>query len=165
MSGAEREDAGSPYRILFVCTGNTCRSPLAEALARAELERRGWMQVRVASAGVAAVPGAPASPAAVTAAEDEGLDLRAHRARMATGAAIEDADLILAMGPSHLGWLAELVPAERLHLLGDFAAGEEAGIAVRDPFGGNVAEYRATLRELRELVRAALDRVAPIVAP
>lgn len=165
MMETVREDAGSPYSILFVCTGNTCRSPLAEALARAELERRGWRQVQVASAGVAALPDAPASSAAIEAAREQGLDLTAHRARAATDDTVADADLILGMGPSHLEWLAERVPAERLHLLGDFAVGKEAGIAVRDPFGGDVAQYRATLRELRSMVGAALDRVAPIVAP
>src|SRR5690606_14203652 len=77
------DDGSTPttYNLLFVCTGNTCRSPLAEAVARREIARRGWHNVAVRSAGVAAEPGSPATEEAVIAAAELGLDLSQHRSR------------------------------------------------------------------------------------
>src|SRR5215207_8062517 len=69
------------FRILFVCTGNTCRSPLAEAIARAEIERRGWKNVEVASAGLSAAEGSPATAEAVAVAGRAGIGLEGHRSR------------------------------------------------------------------------------------
>ncbi|MBA2571631.1 MAG: low molecular weight protein arginine phosphatase [Gemmatimonadetes bacterium] len=163
---AERQRT-EPFRILFVCTGNTCRSPLAEAVARAELRRRGWEHVEVASAGVAAEPGATASAAAVKVAERKGLNLvREHRSRLLSAELLGWADLILVMSPSHLAGVDRMGGAEKAALLGDFAAGADGrGSSVRDPFGGDEAVYEATLHELQQLVPAALDRLAPIVHP
>ena len=166
------QDAGQPspakttFNILFVCTGNTCRSPLAEGIARAELERRGWKHVRVASAGLAAHEGAGASEHAVTVAGRRGIDLAAHRSQPLTAELTDWADLILGMGPSHLAALYQLGGWEKAATLGDFAAGAEGeGTAVADPFGGPEAVYEDTCQELQELISAALDRLAPILAP
>ena len=73
--------ATTTYNILFVCTGNTCRSPMAEAVARAELERRGWRHVQVASAGTSTEPGLGAAQHAVSVAERRGIDLGHHSLR------------------------------------------------------------------------------------
>ena len=160
------EPAGTTFNILFVCTGNTCRSPMAEAVARSEIERRGWKHVEVGSAGVAAEPGYPASEHAVSVIGRSGLDLSRHESRRLDPGLVDWADLILAMSPSHLDAIAALGGAERMGLLGDFASGDDAPFqGVRDPFGGDEATYEATLRELRDLVSASLDRLAPIVHP
>lgn len=154
------------FNLVFVCTGNTCRSPLAEALARRELERRGWRHVEVVSAGLAAGEGDPASAHAVAVAARHGLDLSAHRSRPLTPELVEWADLVLAMSPSHVYALDRGGAGEKVSLLGDFAAGGDGGGApVRDPFGGDEEAYEDTFRELEPLVRAVFDRLAPILHP
>lgn len=159
---------GEPFRLLFVCTGNTCRSPLAEAIARRALAELGWTQVEVGSAGAGAIAGAPASEGALRAAERHGLDLSEHRSNPLSAAALGEADLVLVMSPSHLVPIAELGAGDRAALLTAFAAAEDpTGVpdAVLDPFGGADEEYEATYKLLEVLVERALRRLAPIVAP
>lgn len=163
-------EAKEAYRILFVCTGNTCRSPLAEALARRELEERGWSHVRAASAGISTLTGLPASEGSRAAAESRGLDLSGHESSQLTRERVEWADLILGMSPSHLEAVQELGGGEKAALLGAFAAGregEEGGArwAVPDPFGGDEAVYRETLDALERMVSRVLSRLEPVVAP
>lgn len=158
--------ATTTFNLLFVCTGNTCRSPLAEGIAREELRRRGWANVQVQSAGVAARPGAAASPEAVTVARRQGVDISGHRSKPLTPALIGWADLVLAMGPSHLPSIDRMGGAEKGTTLGDFAAGGEGlGGSVQDPFGGPESLYEETFQELSGLIGAALDRLAPILHP
>jgi protein-tyrosine-phosphatase len=157
-----------PFRLLFVCTGNTCRSPLAEALARTRVRELGWDHVEVASAGVAAAVGEPASGGSLRAASRHGLDLAEHRASALTTEALEQADLVLVMSPGHLGRLQGLGAGEKVSLLTDFAAAvDPQGVpdAVPDPFGGPDEAYEATYVLLERLVERALKRLAPIVAP
>lgn len=160
-------DLPQPFRILFVCTGNTCRSPLGEALARRELERRGWTQVEVASAGTSAVPGCAASDGSVRVAAAHGLDLDGHASRVLDRDEVARADLILTMSASHLFAVEALGGGGRVDLLTRFALGEGPGSdeGVPDPFGGPDEQYVETFHALTSLVRAALDRLAPIVAP
>lgn len=159
-------ESPTTYNVLFVCTGNTCRSPMAEAIARREIARRGWRHVLVGSAGVAAHPNFPASDSAREAARAVGLDLADHRSRVVDPELIAWADLILAMSPSHLAIVEELGGEGKAALLGDFVAGAEGtGDPVPDPFGGDIEVYRSTLAELERLVDRALDRLSPILHP
>src|SRR3954467_3384462 len=89
-------------RILFVCTGNTCRSPLAEAIARKVAIERGLTDVEAVSAGTSAHEHAPASDGALLVGMERNMDLSIHRAQTLSRETVRDADLIFAMGPHHL---------------------------------------------------------------
>jgi len=147
--------------LLFVCTGNTCRSPIAEGIARHELVRRGVHGVVVGSAGTSAWEGAPASDGSLLVALEHGIDLGVHEARMLTPSLVEQSDLILTMGPSHLERVQTLGGGARAQLLSTFASQGAVATPVSDPFGGDLDVYRHTFAELHTLVSAALDRLPP----
>jgi protein-tyrosine phosphatase len=148
------------YRVLLVCAGNTCRSPLAAAALRRALGAAG-RRVAVGSAGVSAAEGVPAAAPAVAVAERHGLDVGGHRARGLTAALVAEADLVLAMDVSQLEAVRRLAPAAaaKSHLLGDLGAGEARGIGVPDPFGGRVEDYEDCL----QLITEHVERIAPII--
>ncbi len=146
-------------RLLFVCTGNTCRSPLAEALARREAIERGLADVEVSSAGTSAWDGAPASDGALLVALERGLDLSIHRSQQLTRELVQSHDVVLAMGPHHMERAEALGGEGRTHLLTAFAGGPSAGRAINDPFGGDLEQYRETLVELQGEIRKVFDRL------
>ena len=151
-------------RILLVCTGNICRSPLAEALLRRALEERSVAGVSVTSAGTGAWDGAPASEGAYLVGLERGLDLSGHRARLLTRELVEEADLILTMARHHRARVDELGGEGRVFVLGEYAGREGDEAEVSDPFGGDLEVYRDTCVELEALVEAAVERIVKELA-
>jgi protein arginine phosphatase len=142
--------------VLFVCTGNICRSPLAASLLERALKERG-IDVAVSSAGTGAWDGAPASEGAYLVGLERGLDLSGHRARLLTRELVERADLILTMARHHRARVDELGGEGRVFVLGEYAG--QGGDEVSDPFGGDLGVYRDTCQELESLTAAVADRL------
>lgn len=147
--------------ILFICTGNICRSPMAEGLLRRMLAARAVKGVAIRSAGTHAMDGRPAEPHAVAAARELGADISAHNARSLDREMVAGADLILVMEP----WQAELVgrvlPAaeheDKVRLLA--AYGDMSATTVDDPYGGPLDAHRACARLMQACLTAVVEQI------
>jgi protein-tyrosine phosphatase len=170
--------------ILVVCTGNVCRSPMAEGFLRAALvERLGDDAPPVVSAGTAGWEGAGATHEAIAAARERGVDIAAHRARVLSRSLVEDADLVVCMTGEHRVAVADLLPEalERTFTIAELVRLAEAGgtegtleervaaVAasrngfhrgdpdVRDPLGDPIEGYREVAAEPEALTRRLAD--------
>jgi protein-tyrosine phosphatase len=182
-----------PFGVLFVCTGNICRSPTAEAIARRELDRQPGVALRVSSAGSHALEGNPAASRSLEAAATRGAALERHHARELTRRRVRAADLILCMAAEHRPfvlsydrsatrrtfvlaafaraamqweWLARS-PAELVALAAEHAR-DLPGDDIDDPLGHPAEAYAACAERLDGLVApviAALTRTLPVGRP
>lgn len=142
-------------RILFVCTGNTCRSPMAEAI----LKSKKIDGIQVRSAGIYAATGSEASAHAKKVLDQNQIEHN-HLSNMLTLESVHWAELILTMTGSHKNVILQQYPETtgKVFTLKEFT-GEVYDVDVVDPFGGNVAIYQETFRELEELITKAIEKM------
>ncbi|MGI6433884.1 MAG: low molecular weight protein arginine phosphatase [Syntrophomonadaceae bacterium] len=147
--------------ILLVCSGNTCRSPMAAALLDKILQERGLnpQEYRIASAGLAAAPGWPASPEAIHAMQLEGLDISGHRSQTLNQNMVEEADVVLTMTASHRRCILDqcMQQGDKVYTLAEFAEDREADIL--DPFGMDEVKYIESAAEIKRLLDKIVDKM------
>lgn len=141
-------------KLLFVCTGNTCRSPMAEGLAREMFGNA----VQVSSAGMEAWEGAEASSYALEVLKEQNVDLSQHRSRKIRAELLADADWIIPMTQAQEKVLRHSFPqyVQKTRCLGDWG---EQKRDVRDPWSGSLEDYRRTAQEIGELLSALKDHL------
>lgn len=140
--------------ILFVCTGNTCRSPMAAVLMNKEAMERS-LDVRIESAGIFAHEGDTASSEAIAVMKEYGIDLSEHRAKMITSELIEASDLILTMTKAHKAFFDNNA-AFKTYTLPEYAG---LDFDIDDPFGGTVEDYRHAADQIYEAVKRTADKI------
>ena len=145
--------------LLFVCSGNTCRSALAEALARKIAARRGITDLNVSSAGTNAWDNAPATDEALLVGMERDIDVTGHRARKLTPAIVSEADLIFVMTPGHLDPVKQMGGRGKAHVIDEYASGT-ANQGITDPYGGDLETYRHTADLLEWELEKLFDRLS-----
>lgn len=145
--------------VLIVCSGNTCRSPMAAAILRdLWYQLAPGEQLTVTSAGTSAFPGMEATDHAVAAMKKRGLDLSAHRSVTVTDQSLAGVDLVLTMTSRHKEYILLLWPQlkDKVLTLGEYAA---SGGDVPDPYGGTLSQYETTAAELERVLRKVVARL------
>ncbi len=149
------------FNILFVCSGNSCRSPIAEGLMKIKLPAEYRERVVVRSAGTLGLDGNPATHFAIQVARDLGAEISQHRSQGVSEELVNEADLIFAMTPEHKSYLEKAFPEvrENVFLLKAFDRqhGEEFDEFIDDPIGGTFAVYQ----ECARIIDAELERILP----
>jgi len=149
------------FTILFVCTGNLCRSPLAEGYLKKRLRDKGIDNIRVISAGTIGIEGRPASEGSIRIAEENGFSISNHAARALTHSLIYEADLIICMEEIHRDCVIGMDPeaAKKTRLLMDFSKLSSPNSPVYDPYGREYDAYRLVFEQIREGVEGLLEKV------
>jgi protein arginine phosphatase len=145
--------------VLFVCTGNICRSPMAAALFNSKAEKNGEVgQWLARSAGTWALENQPASPHAISVMKERGIDLANHRGRQITSESLEEANVVIVMTQNHRDALAAEFPQhkKKIHLMSEI---ERRSYDITDPYGGMFSEYELCALKLEEMIERGYEQI------
>lgn len=145
---------GDIMKILFVCTGNTCRSPMAEGLFKKMIDEKGATHT-CSSAGLFAMTGDEVSENSVKACERFGVDISAHRARRITSYILDETDKFVCMTPEHAASLGLYVPSEKIVVLGG---------GIPDPYGSDLETYIICANAIRTALVSQFDEIVSEVS-
>lgn len=140
-----------PMHIVFICTGNTCRSPMAEQLFRMKLWERGREDISCRSAGLCAENGQPATVHSIEACKEIGVDLTGHRSKLLDALEAEEVDLFVVMTGDHAAILRSVgISGKKIMILGE---------GIPDPYGWDIDVYRMCRDTISAGLDALLDRL------
>jgi len=148
-------------RVVFICTGNICRSPTAEGLLRYKGLKKGRDDLIVSSMGISGLENVPATPFAQTVCREHGFDISPHRSRPLMGEELRTADLILCMEPVHREFLKTFFPwdKDKIFLLGAWPEKETRKSPIQDPMGGPLEIYQ----RIYGIIETHIDRILPLL--
>ena len=148
------------FRVLFVCTGNICRSPLAEGYFRHLVEIEKLSDIEADSAGIGALPGSPPSLEAIAVAEDCEFDISSLKSRRLRKNDLEDFDLLLVMTNEQRDWILKTFSADKtkIKLLREFA-GEKSHIEIPDPIGMSISSYKIVFLTIKRSVDGLIKHI------
>ncbi len=136
--------------ILFVCTGNTCRSPMAEGLFKKLLADKNINDITCSSAGLFAMTGDEVTANSVKACERFGVDISSHRARRITAYVLDETDKFVCMTPDHAASLSLYVNPDRVIVLGN---------GIPDPYGGDIETYMVCANSIKTALEEQFDSI------
>lgn len=147
------------FHLLFVCTGNLCRSPMAEGILRHLLKEKSEDSIEVRSAGLFTAEDRPAEPLAVEVCLEKGINISRHRAALLTSELVEWADLILVMEKSHLVYIQNVLPQakKKTFLLRGFGNSSSMEEEIEDPIGQDIEAYQTCY----ETLEAEIQKILP----
>lgn len=146
-------------KILFVCTGNTCRSPMAEYFAKEYIKKHNLNNFEVGSAGINAATGESATSEAIKVMKEQGIDITAHKSKMLMEADLEESDKVFTMTNSHKEVIEDMYGYEEVYTLKHFVDSCE-DCDILDPYGYDVGKYRETRDEIKQAVQELMKNLS-----
>jgi protein-tyrosine-phosphatase len=147
--------------IVFVCTGNICRSPMAEGVMRHKFKEEGRHDMTVSSMGIHGLNGYSATEYAQKVCVEDGIDISHHKARYLVGDELQMADLILCMETVHKKFIQTFFPwlHKKVFLLGAWPEKQTRKSGIKDPMGGSYEKYQ----KVYNLIKTHIERIIPLL--